>query len=1119
MKDFYFATGGTLPQNAPSYIPRQADTDLYETLKQSEFCYVLTSRQMGKSSLMVRVANRLREEDNAVVVFELTAIGINVTVEQWYEGLMLKIGEQLDLADELDDFWYDNEQLGPLQRLMQALRQIVLPTIQQPVVIFFDEIDVVRSLPFSTDEFFAAIRECYNARTQEPNLQRLTFCLIGVATPSDLIADPRITPFNIGKRIDLTDFTENEAALLAQGLQRNAKQATALLKRILYWTNGHPYLTQKLCQIVADDNTLTKPAGVDRLCEELFFSSRSRDTENNLQHVRTQILDENKDTAALLDLYRQVRSRKKIKDDDTNGLINTLRLSGLVRIWENYLWVRNRIYFRVFDKPWINNNMPDAEKRRQKAALIRGWIQAGTVTTIVIFILYLLGYMLVQTQISETQVEKKQDEVQFLQTLRLIELAGQETSQGRTTNGVLLALEALPTNTAILDEIHKLEGIFYPDPWERIRKLREGLDRPYFVEAEIQLSFLLPNHHEYLVITPKEKVVEMEKEVGVAVIEESATEVEIEKDLTTENVIKKDFNKDIVKSQNSNDTTACGIEITTVLDVSPDSTKLVGTVGEEVFLWNIHNGQLLLVLEGHTDTVRDVSFSPDDRQVATASDDKTVLLWDIKNGQLKQIFKGHGDIVRKVVFSPNGQQIATVSNDKTARLWDVNNGKLQQIFKGHEDIVRKVVFSPNGQTIATVSDDKTVRLWDINNDQLQQLFTGCTNIVFSPNGQQIAIVSDDKTVRLWNVENDQLQQVLRGHSDIVRNVVFSSGGQQIATASDDKTARLWDVDNGQLRYVLEGHTDIVRNVVFSPDNQQIATISDDRTARLWAVNNGQLLKLLKEKENENLLFSPFGFHNFISDPKYLRQVQGIISKKNFSHAIFNSKHPQIITVFENLVQLWDTNTYKLLAQRYLYDSVSDVIFSPDGKKIAMASGNKIHLWTTLHVNWLNMPNKYRQFRQSLSGHSFSGRAMSTKGNGSFWQFFSSTGEFIDYAYQVVPRCLTSGQRKRLFLPSDPSYDIIEEGKKLAKQGNIKAATAKFKEAKAIAPCHKFLNFPEDKAREIAAMSLIEKGKELARKGQVEEAIEQFKQAQQVDGRFKFGDIEDYAQRFEQDLTD
>src|SRR5437867_3385491 len=90
--------------------------------------------------------------------------------------------------------------------------------IAGPVVLFIDEIDAVRSLPFSTDEFFAAIRECYNRRSQDPAFERLTFCLLGVATPSDLIQDTRTTPFNIGHRIELTDFTPAEAAPLAAGL-------------------------------------------------------------------------------------------------------------------------------------------------------------------------------------------------------------------------------------------------------------------------------------------------------------------------------------------------------------------------------------------------------------------------------------------------------------------------------------------------------------------------------------------------------------------------------------------------------------------------------------------------------------------------------------------------------------------------------------------------------------------------------------------------------------------------------------------------------------------------------------------------------------------------------------
>src|SRR5207302_4855319 len=156
------------------------------------------------------------------------------------------------LEGELDAFWLSHRNAGPLQRFMRALREVVLSHGKaqsaerkaqeasgeehasggsdslrhapcalraERLVVFIDEIDVVRNLPFSTDEFFAAIRECYNRRTEDPQFRRLTFCLLGVATPSDLIRDTRTTPLNIGRRIDLTDFTEEEARPLAIGLE------------------------------------------------------------------------------------------------------------------------------------------------------------------------------------------------------------------------------------------------------------------------------------------------------------------------------------------------------------------------------------------------------------------------------------------------------------------------------------------------------------------------------------------------------------------------------------------------------------------------------------------------------------------------------------------------------------------------------------------------------------------------------------------------------------------------------------------------------------------------------------------------------------------------------------
>jgi hypothetical protein len=142
---------------------------------------------MGKSSLMVHTTARLRQEGVAVAVLDLTMLGQNLTPEQWYDGLLSRLGRQLDLEEELEEYWEEHPKLGPLQRWLAALQDVVLRQRQGRVVIFVDEIDAVRSLPFSADEFFAGIRECYTHRAEDPQFERLTFGLFGVATPSDLI--------------------------------------------------------------------------------------------------------------------------------------------------------------------------------------------------------------------------------------------------------------------------------------------------------------------------------------------------------------------------------------------------------------------------------------------------------------------------------------------------------------------------------------------------------------------------------------------------------------------------------------------------------------------------------------------------------------------------------------------------------------------------------------------------------------------------------------------------------------------------------------------------------------------------------------------------------------------
>jgi hypothetical protein len=414
MNKYEYQVGGSLKVDALTYVERQADRELYNTLMKNEFCYVFSSRQMGKSSLRLRTRYRLQQAGFICASVDMTRIGSgNITPSQWYKGVIVDLLRGFNLLGKVDlkAWWNEREDLSALQRLSQFVEDILLVHLKsEKIFIFIDEIDSILSLKFPVNDFFALIRSCYNQRAENLDYNRLTWALFGVATPSDLIADHNCTPFNIGKSIDLEGFQLSEIEPLAAGLESKVANPMAVLKEILAWTNGQPFLTQKLCEIVVKErNNGSGDIQELRSCEndehyqlayhlpiinyhliniyyqfpsyilEKLVQTRvienweANDEPEHLRTIRDRLLGNEQRASCLLSLYHQVLQGIEIPLDDSQEQIELL-LSGLVIKHQGKLKVKNRIYQEVFNQVWVEKQLV---KLRPYSQTLKAWVASN----------------------------------------------------------------------------------------------------------------------------------------------------------------------------------------------------------------------------------------------------------------------------------------------------------------------------------------------------------------------------------------------------------------------------------------------------------------------------------------------------------------------------------------------------------------------------------------------------------------------------------------------------------------------------------------------------------------------------------------------------------------------
>ncbi len=421
-----------------------------------------------------------------------------------------------------------------------------------------------------------------------------------------------------------------------------------------------------------------------------------------------------------------------------------------------------------------------------------------------------------------------------------------------------------------------------------------------------------------------------------------------------------------------------------------------------VKLWNAANGKLTDSLVGHSDAVRFIQFSPDGKKIITASDDRTAKIWDAASGDLLVDLGGHTFNIRDARFSPadtqnkqGSKQIITTSDDGNVKLWDAATGVLLKTFKGNTGEVFSAHYSADGKKIITGSRLGTVYIFEIETGKIIPLsakrtvsvdptadepenerVTGMLSPELSPDGkkaisaihtQNISLYDADNGKRLFQLEGSPFRRLQFAH--------FSKDGKKIISGwipefpkSKDSAVSVWDTETGRLLYKMKQRGADIFEAVFSADSKKVFTFSNETSNRIavWDAETGKQLDSFKNNlrytyiarlssDNKKIMLADNDSTIQLFDTETGKLLTTLQSRREFHFGIFSPDNKKIATLSpDGGGEIWDAETGGLLQQLKGHtDDLNSFRFSPDGQKIVTASyDNTAKVWDAATGNCL-----------------------------------------------------------------------------------------------------------------------------------------------------------------------
>ncbi|MEG3841803.1 AAA-like domain-containing protein, partial [Microcoleus sp. herbarium14] len=869
-------------------------------------------RQMGKSSLQVRTIQRLRSEGIACAAIDISEIGNRgVTPEQWYAGLLRILENNFNLSDVVNvrTWWRDRNFLTPVQRLSEFIETVLLANISSNIVIFIDEIDSILALDFPADDFLALIRSCYNKRANNSEFDRLTWALLGVASPADLCREQNAsssTPFNIGKAIELTGFDETEARPLAAGLAELTDNSQEVLKAVLYWTGGQPFLTQKLCKLLFENAPPPAPPcqGGEQesasLCQggeqdriqnpqewveevvrlKIVENWESQDVPEHLSTIRDRLFRENQRIVRRLGLYQQILHQVEIVPDGSAEQME-LRLSGLIVKCQENLTISNPIYEAVFNKKLIEQKL---EKLSPYSEAIKVWLNSNCEDDSQL----LRGNDLQSALVWAADKSLRNEDFHFLTASQKLILIDQNqllhSATLETKKAARDAEKALSEADSAKQKAKQWIGIgsavlaasligaigFSTLAYQRFKLAQASIEIEQNGSDALLLAVSQKTENSQALSEALLRAIASGKKLKTLVKNQPHLEQypATRPLLALQVILDKISGKQQIKTsslpQRKMNWQAHAGAVTSV-SFSPDK-QILATAGidDRVRIWNF-SGQKLAEWKALQQLVNMVSFSPDGKFLATAGRDGTVKFWNLSGKNIFQLKAIEGSVT-SISFSPEGKLFAAAGIDSNAAIFNLPklSKKILSTVKlsGHNGLVRSVNFSPGGDFLTTLDGKSTVRIWNVSGKLEKTIAVQAIGISFSPAGRQyrFATVTLNGKVGLWNLSEKELVNEFETLHLDAKSISFSPDGERLATVGIDKTVRLWNLA-GRLVAQFEFEENVV-SVGWSRDGRQIAVAGSNGTVWLRQVEG--LAELLKQS------------CNFLSSqPEYLRRVSTI----------------------------------------------------------------------------------------------------------------------------------------------------------------------------------------------------------------------------------------------------